>query len=223
MSSRKKSKKIIPPIPCNWKECKLFFDDIWELNEHITSHFDELHQENKAIRSCPWIECTFETNNFMELKRHIYYHGYYTGLLIRGKYECEENKNIPKCKAPTKEFDKIPDLKYNFVCEWLDCQRTFVSIVEFHDHIIQHASFEYEIEKSPNDIRPKVKCKWSICNKLLENRYRLIEHILTHSNKKFAACQNCGEVFRTRTTLFDHLRRQPENNSKLAKVTFLIT
>ncbi|XP_017467877.1 PREDICTED: histone H4 transcription factor [Rhagoletis zephyria] len=213
MYSRKKIRQNIPPVSCRWKECNELFDDDWKLNGHIENHLEEFDQEGSEVLDCQWNECSFKTSDYVEIKRHIYYHGYYTALLVRGKYECEQNPTMPKCSTRARECDKIPELKNDFTCEWMDCQRTFVSIVEFQDHIIQHASFEYEIQKSPNDTRPKVQCKWSICRKILENKYRLIEHILTHSNKKFVACFNCGEVFRTRTTLFDHLRRQPENNT----------
>ncbi|XP_011203752.2 histone H4 transcription factor isoform X1 [Bactrocera dorsalis] len=213
MISAKKSKQMFPPVPCQWKECVDLFNDDWKLNEHIKRHLDMYVEEDNETFDCPWNKCNFFTTDYTEIKRHIYYHGYYSSLVVRGKYECEQNPNIPRCSARPKEADKIPDLKSNFLCEWTDCQRTFVSIVEFQDHIVQHALFEYEIQKSPNDTRPKVKCKWSICLKHLENKYRLIEHIFTHANKKSLACYHCGEVFRTRTTLFDHLRRQPENNT----------
>ncbi|XP_054728716.1 histone H4 transcription factor [Anastrepha obliqua] len=213
MASKRKSKQNIPPVPCRFKECDALFSNDWELNGHIEEHLKEIIQDGTETFDCSWNECNFRTNDFTELKRHTYYHGYYAALLIRGKYECEQNPSIPKCSARPRKTDKIPELKNDFICEWTDCQRTFISIVEFQDHIIQHASFEYEIQKSPNDTRPKVQCKWSICRKRLDNRYRLIEHILTHSNKKFVACHHCGEVFRTKTTLFDHLRRQPENNT----------
>lgn len=86
--------------------------------------------------------------------------------------------------------------------------------MEFQDHIVKHALFEYDIQKTPEDERPKTMCNWAMCHKHMGNKYRLIEHISTHSNKKQVACFHCGELFRTKTTLFDHLRRQPENNSE---------
>uniref|UniRef100_A0A1A9UT50 C2H2-type domain-containing protein n=1 Tax=Glossina austeni TaxID=7395 RepID=A0A1A9UT50_GLOAU len=212
MSSKKK--KIEPLlISCNWADCSAKCISDWELNSHITEHLEALNPDCDAIYKCVWGSCEFSTKCLTQIQRHIYYHGYYNALLVQGKYECDVNPTIPKCCGPARLCDKIPELKSNFNCEWTDCERTFVSIVEFQDHIVQHASFEYEIQKSPDDERPKIQCNWIFCNKQMDNKYRLIEHIRTHSNKKQVACFHCGELFRTKTTLFDHLRRQSDNNT----------
>ncbi|XP_075155055.1 histone H4 transcription factor [Haematobia irritans] len=212
--SNKKRKVDVPTIPCSWTGCGLQFANDWDLNGHIEAHLETLKPHSNGNYNCVWGACSFSTKCITEIQRHIYYHGYYNGLLVHGKNELETNPSIPRCNAVPRECDKIPDLHSDFRCEWVDCNRTFISIVEFQDHIVQHASFEYEIQKSPDDERPKIQCNWNYCKKQMDNKYRLIEHIRTHSNKKQVACYHCGELFRTKTTLFDHLRRQPENNTQ---------
>ncbi|KAH8386425.1 hypothetical protein KR093_000415 [Drosophila rubida] len=209
-------------LPCGWRDCQVICDGEWLLNSHIALHLEQKLQQHEEIDTeaetdeyvCVWNDCNFSCADSEEFERHSYYHGYYQHLLLQGKHECELHPEIPACYAPARLGDKLPELKQNFHCGWSDCNREFVSIVEFQDHIVQHASFEYEIQKSPDDERPKTQCNWNLCNKQLENKYRLIEHISTHSNKKHVACFHCGELFRTKTTLFDHLRRQPDNNTQ---------
>lgn len=214
--SGKKKKLSELELPCCWRDCQVKCDGEWLLNSHIAVHleqqFSKLHEEEECV--CTWSDCKFKTKCREEFERHSYYHGYYINLLLHGKLECDRHPEIPACYAPARNGDKLPELKQNFLCGWSDCNRSFVSIVEFQDHIVQHASFEYEIQKSPDDERPKTQCNWNLCHKQLENKYRLIEHISTHSNKKHVACFHCGELFRTKTTLFDHLRRQPDNNTQ---------
>ncbi|KAM7349276.1 histone H4 transcription factor [Cochliomyia hominivorax] len=214
MSNNKRRKIELPTIPCSWIGCNVQCNNDWELNGHIETHLETLKADNTGKFNCVWGACDYSTECITQIHRHIFYHGYYNGLLVLGKYELENNTQIPRCNAPPRECDKIPELNTNFRCEWTDCERTFISIVEFQDHIVQHASFEYEIQKSPDDERPKIQCNWNFCKKQMDNKYRLIEHIRTHSNKKQVACFHCGELFRTKTTLFDHLRRQPDNNTQ---------
>ncbi|EDW81837.2 uncharacterized protein Dwil_GK25471 [Drosophila willistoni] len=214
MPPGKRKKTVEIELPCGWDGCLTICRGEWDLNSHITNHLINLTANGDGGNYiCSWSECDFRTTNLEEFERHAYYHGYYSHLLIQGKLECDLHPEIPACCAPGRLGNKLPDLMQNFLCGWTDCQRQFVSIVEFQDHIVQHASFEYEIQKSPDDERPKIQCNWQLCNKQLENKYRLIEHISTHSNKKQVACHHCGELFRTKTTLFDHLRRQPDNNT----------
>ncbi|XP_030382048.1 histone H4 transcription factor [Scaptodrosophila lebanonensis] len=218
--SAKKRKSSYILLPCGWGSCQESFENELKLNDHLTEHINGLPQrkwdvdeEDDSKLICIWRGCDFKTVCDEEIARHIYYHGYYSNLLLRGKWECEMSPEIPTCCAPARNGEKLPELNGNFHCGWTDCNRSFVSVVEFQDHIEQHASFEYEIQKSPDDQRPKTQCNWSMCHKKLDNKYRLIEHISTHSNKKQMACYHCGELFRTKTTLFDHLRRQPDNNT----------
>ncbi|XP_034490566.1 histone H4 transcription factor [Drosophila innubila] len=212
----KKKKAAELQLPCGWRDCQVICEGEWLLNSHIAEHLeqDEQKEQEEEECVCTWSDCDFQTNCREEFERHSYYHGYYLNLLLHGKLECDRHPEIPSCYGAARNGNKLPELTQNFLCGWSDCNRSFVSIVEFQDHIVQHASFEYEIQKSPDDERPKTQCNWHLCHRQLENRYRLLEHISTHCNKKSVACFHCGELFRTKTTLFDHLRRQPDNNTQ---------
>ncbi|XP_020807494.1 histone H4 transcription factor [Drosophila serrata] len=212
-TSGKRKKPAELQLPCGWSGCQDICDGEWNLNTHIAQHLEEYVREEADTKEhcCRWTDCDFRCSCRVEFERHSYYHGYYQNLLLQGQLECDLHPEIPACTAPARH--KLPHLGQNFRCGWTDCEREFVSIVEFQDHIVKHALFEYDIQKTPDDERPKTQCNWSLCHKQMGNKYRLIEHISTHSNKKQVACHHCGELFRTKTTLFDHLRRQPENNT----------
>lgn len=107
----------------------------------------------------------------------------------------------------------LPELKNNFECAWSDCKRNFESIVEFQDHVSAHSSFDYDMLRTHEENMPKAKCSWQYCKKVFPNKYRLTEHSRMHSNQKLFGCFKCGELFRTKTTLFDHCRRQESNNT----------
>ncbi|KAH8343032.1 hypothetical protein KR059_003935 [Drosophila kikkawai] len=210
---RKKPAELL--LVCGWSGCQDICEGEWNMNTHIGQHLEEYAREAAEAETeehcCRWTDCDFRCSCRVEFERHSYYHGYYLHLLLQGQLECDLHPEIPACTAPARY--KLPHLGQNFLCGWTDCEREFVSIVEFQDHIVKHALFEYDIQKTPDDERPKTQCNWSLCHKQMGNKYRLIEHISTHSNKKQVACYHCGELFRTKTTLFDHLRRQPENNT----------
>ncbi|KAH8244878.1 hypothetical protein KR032_001774 [Drosophila birchii] len=214
-TNAKRKKPAELQLVCGWDGCQDICEGEWNLNTHIAQHLEEYAREVAEAEAeehcCRWIDCDFRCSCRVEFERHSYYHGYYLNLLLQGQLECDLHPEIPACTAPARH--KLPHLAQNFSCGWTDCEREFVSIVEFQDHIVKHALFEYDIQKTPDDVRPKTRCNWSLCHKQMDNKYRLIEHISTHSNKKQVACHHCGELFRTKTTLFDHLRRQPENNT----------
>ena len=139
-------------IPCGWKGCKLQCADDWQLNTHLGEHIaQQLPKCENNLYDCPMVKCAFQTECQRELQRHIYFHGYFAGLVVQGKLVLEANPQIPKCSATARTGHKVPDLKNDFRCEWADCDRTFISVVEFQDHIVQHASFEYEIQKTPGE------------------------------------------------------------------------
>lgn len=217
-SGRKNALRTTLGIQCLWDECSSQFTKIMELDTHLSEHLDQLAaRQSKGFRRCYWSNCVFELDEddcILELKRHVYYHGYFEALLVRGRHECQTNPQIPPCNACAWTWTKMPRLRQDFRCQWSSCNRQFLSIVQFHDHVEQHVNFEYEMLKGPDTQRRRIHCCWSYCDKEHDNRYRLMEHVTKHSLKKLMACHHCGELFRCRTNLFDHLQRQPENNSE---------
>lgn len=48
------------------------------------------------------------------------------------------------------------------------------------------------------------------CDAFFKIRYRLREHMRTHTQERLVACPTCGSMFSSNTKLFDHLHRQAE-------------
>lgn len=195
---------------CEWKKCSQFFSSSLELDGHISKHLESIR--TKAPHSCKWNSCSFSCPCLIELQRHVLYHGYHSTLIHIGREECKKAK-IPDCTIATPIKNFIPELKDNFICHWINCNRSFVSIVEFQAHVVAHSSFDYDMLKTHDNNVPKAKCNWTYCKKVFPNKYRLTEHTRAHSNQKLLGCFKCGELFRTKTTLFDHCRRQESNNT----------
>lgn len=214
---RKKREEHLILMHCLWNGCESKVHDVMQLNDHLCNHLADIPEDSPRLLQCRWSDCSYtlsEDQDDLMLRRHIHYHAYFEALLARGKYECLSNPEIPPCNGQKWTWDKIPPLTDDFRCQWGQCERSFVSIVEFQDHIEQHANFDYDMMKAPDVQRRKIQCCWSFCQKEHDNRYRLVEHVTKHSLKKLMGCHHCGELFRCKTNLFDHLRRQPENNSE---------
>ncbi|XP_055914090.1 histone H4 transcription factor [Eupeodes corollae] len=197
-------------ISCSWRKCTEIFTSVLELDEHLHKHMEKIRA--KAPYSCKWESCDFSCNCLIELHRHVYYHGYHSTLLNIGREECQK-ANIPDCALSESNKNSLPELKKDFECLWSSCNRNFVSITEFQDHVALHSAFDYDMLKTHEDEMPKAKCNWQFCKKIFPNKYRLVEHTRMHSNQKLFGCHKCGELFRTKTTLFDHCRRQETNNT----------
>lgn len=58
------------------------------------------------------------------------------------------------------------------------------------------------------------------CDAFFKIRYRLREHMRSHTQEKLVACPTCGSMFSSNTKLFDHLHRQAEPNGKKGKLVF---
>ena len=48
------------------------------------------------------------------------------------------------------------------------------------------------------------------CDASFKIRYRLREHMRSHTQERLVACPTCGSMFSSNTKLFDHLHRQAE-------------
>lgn len=48
------------------------------------------------------------------------------------------------------------------------------------------------------------------CDAFFKIRYRLREHMRSHTQERLVACPTCGSMFASNTKFFDHLHRQAE-------------
>ena len=51
------------------------------------------------------------------------------------------------------------------------------------------------------------------CGLKLKNKYKMREHLRSHTQEKVVACPTCGGLFSSRTKFFDHLTRQASGTS----------
>lgn len=60
------------------------------------------------------------------------------------------------------------------------------------------------------------------CDAFFKIRYRLREHMRSHTQEKLVACPTCGSMFSSNTKLFDHLHRQAQPVGKKESWSFVL-
>lgn len=121
---------------------------------------------------------------------------------------------IPPCWF---EYQPIlPDLKADYKCLWIDCEASFKSVAEFNLHVANHANFEHEMEVGKPSSEAALVCHWNSCGKVYKHNKSSMykDHVRTHIQMKTIGCHTCGALFRTKTVLYDHCRRQEANNTQ---------
>lgn len=61
------------------------------------------------------------------------------------------------------------------------------------------------------------------CDAFFKIRYRLREHMRSHTQERLVACPTCGSMFSSNTKLFDHLHRQAEPVGKKDTLVWIIS
>lgn len=197
---------------CEWKNCGMEFETDKDFYiKHIKEHLEEFQKtiiENENF-NCEWELCTQEFKDFESFERHIYYHTYHQKLKTFGE-SLREKVDFPSCANDSSNRNTIPEIKTNYICQWRACVFTTCSILDFHQHID-----DLHVNSIFNTSKTEKPCYWVGCTKLFKGKYKLKEHIRSHSNEKFVGCSNCGALFSCNTKLFDHCKRQIINNSEL--------
>lgn len=170
--NNKRRKIQLPSVPCSWIGCTVTCKNDWEMNSHIETHLENIRPHSNGEYICVWGACEFTTACVTEIHRHIYYHGYYNGLLVQGKYELETNPSIPRCNAAPRECDKIPELKSNFSCEWTDCARTFMYVYRSLSFRITLSSMHRSNMKYKN-LQMMKDLKYNVIGTFVENKWTI--------------------------------------------------
>lgn len=63
-------------------------------------------------------------------------------------------------------------------------------------------------------LKNKSNLKNSGCNSKFSTRYKLGEHVRTHTKEKTIGCPTCGTLFSNKTKFCDHRRRQLSTDCK---------
>lgn len=174
----------------------------------VVSNLDEIISE-KYI--CPWGNCVFTCSCSDEITRHIYYHAFHKVLTTIGKVETAKD-NIPQCWFELQPI--LPELTDDFKCLWENCDSPFKSIAAFNEHVASHADSEHKLGSDTPRTRATMICRWNTCGKVYRSASMYKDHVKTHIKVKTIGCHNCGALFRTKSVLYDHCRRQEANNTQ---------
>ncbi|XP_048459291.1 histone H4 transcription factor-like [Rhincodon typus] len=68
-------------------------------------------------------------------------------------------------------------------------------------------------ESLPNK-NETISCCWKGCGATFKIRFKLREHLRSHTQEKVVSCPNCGGMFSNNTKFYDHVRRQTSNEQK---------
>lgn len=91
----------------------------------------------------------------------------------------------------------------NFQCAWEKCEYTTDNIELFYRHIRQ-THVDVYADKFPAE---GITCPWSNCEMFINSKFRLGDHIRSHSVEKLVACPNCGTLFSAFSKFIAHCNR----------------
>ncbi|XP_041358293.1 histone H4 transcription factor-like [Gigantopelta aegis] len=222
MTEKEKKKKVNRPVVvrddeytflCEWEECKNVLSTVKDFLLHIAAHIvqysaskDEL--ENANCYSCKWCECGCQIlGNYGDFERHVYFHAFHVKLKCFGELLMTKS-NAQPCLMDCHSRNWIPELPESLQCGWKECGVILDNPVLFYGHVNQH------VDGFPdgNEVVGGCLCAWEGCDSQFKNKYKLREHIRSHTQEKVVACPTCGGLFSNRTKLFDHLKRQKETS-----------
>ncbi|CAB1349045.1 unnamed protein product [Coregonus sp. 'balchen'] len=174
---------------------------------------------SNLVVSCEWASCTFKGHGMEELSEHMSLH----------------------LKDHLGDRDAMEELD-DYACLWEGCE--FLAMgspreLEIHAHFHTfHSKLKYigaQLLKShpnfpsctqdlhSNNLVPEITeglqqaifCSWKGCDAFFKIKYRLREHLRSHTQERLVACPTCGCMFSSNTKFFDHIHRQAEPEESL--------
>ena len=103
--------------------------------------------------------CCLQGCEYVELIRHIMFHGYH--LLLKSIGEIEQTKlNLPKCAIPGDgHYALLVLLNGPSRCNWSHCDADFTCPNEFYRHVESHV-VEHALMYSDTKSQVKMQCLW---------------------------------------------------------------
>uniref|UniRef100_T1JP29 C2H2-type domain-containing protein n=1 Tax=Strigamia maritima TaxID=126957 RepID=T1JP29_STRMM len=199
------SKEEILSLICEWETCTFKTYDIDEFLTHVDDHKNEFLSTQDDKMACQWNECGFVTNNREEFLRHIYFHPFHVKLQCLGYNLLERDTGSDVCGMDHHGRNLIPELTEDFRCNWENCTEIFNNAELFYRHATRHVDLCGVQGKNP---KGGVFCLWDSCNVNFQNKYKLRDHLRSHTQEKVVACPTCGSLYANRTKFFDHIKRQ---------------
>ncbi|XP_057207649.1 histone H4 transcription factor [Triplophysa rosa] len=217
MAKRRNVSKTV--VTCEWASCSFKSQSMEELSDHMSLHLKEHLGEGDAMEEledyqCLWRGCEFlAMGNQSEFVTHAHFHIFHSKLKHIGTQLLESHPELPSCTQDLHSNNLVPEVSEGFVCQWQHCDSSFNSPEWFYRHVDMHAHCT-ELQPLP-DGQQALFCSWSGCDAFFKIKYRLREHLRSHTQERLVACPTCGCMFSSNTKFFDHIQRQAEPEDSL--------
>uniref|UniRef100_A0A8C4WV16 Histone H4 transcription factor n=1 Tax=Eptatretus burgeri TaxID=7764 RepID=A0A8C4WV16_EPTBU len=219
-------------LRCEWRTCRIEATDMEVFIRHLEAHLAEHCEPGADGLRCLWEDCGFASERRVDLTRHVMFHGYHTKLKEWGQHfllafrsgESSSGSEVDvegpdeveldssSCTLGRQNRNLLPELPDPFTCLWEHCEMNFENAEWFYRHVDMHGQAS-DKESSSN----YMLCGWKGCGAAFRTRFKLREHLRSHTQEKFAACPTCGGMFSNNTKLIDHLRRQTTREHHMFK------
>uniref|UniRef100_A0A3Q3WTA4 C2H2-type domain-containing protein n=1 Tax=Mola mola TaxID=94237 RepID=A0A3Q3WTA4_MOLML len=201
-------------VDCEWASCGFKGHSMEELSEHMSQHLKDYLGDSDALEeleeyACLWSGCEFMSmGSPAELEAHAYFHNYHGKLKFLGSQLLRSRPDLPSCNLGLHGTNVVPEGSERYICQWEHCDSTFNNPEWFYRHVDNHV--ESAESQSLAQQQQALLCHWTGCDAFFKIRYRLREHMRSHTQERLVACPTCGSMFSSNTKLFDHLHRQAE-------------
>ncbi|KAJ8368336.1 hypothetical protein SKAU_G00083640 [Synaphobranchus kaupii] len=201
-------------VACEWASCTFKGRTMEELCDHMSLHLKEHLGDGDAMEelddyACLWEGCEFlAMGSPSELEVHALFHIFHSKLKFIGTQLLQSHPELPSCTQDLHSNNLVPELSEGFVCQWEHCDSTFNNPEWFYRHVDMHAHCT-KMQPLP-DRQQALFCSWKGCDAFFKIKYRLREHLRSHTQERLVACPTCGCMFSSNTKFFDHIHRQAE-------------
>ncbi|XP_076130568.1 histone H4 transcription factor [Alosa pseudoharengus] len=199
-------------LTCEWASCKETFTQMQEFCKHVEKHHamstEDMDTEDDVDEHvCQWRDCGFcSVESAAELQRHLFFHCYHTKLKQWGLNILQAHPDMGTCSVGLHNRNIIPEITDNFICSWEHCEASMDNPEWFYRHVENHA---LSLDMKSNGKEENVLCcGWKDCEATFKGRFKLREHLRSHTQEKIVSCPTCGGMFANNTKFFDHIRRQ---------------
>lgn len=202
-------------VVCEWDSCSFRGHTMEELSDHMSLHLKDYLGDKDALEeldeyACLWKGCEFlSMGSPAELEVHAYFHNYHGKLKFVGSQLLKSRPDLPSCNQDSHSNNLVPEGLDAYICQWEQCDCTFNNPEWFYRHVDNHVE-SAEPESLSQQQQQALFCHWAGCDAFFKIRYRLREHMRSHTQERLVACPTCGSMFSSNTKLFDHLQRQAE-------------
>uniref|UniRef100_A0A8C7HQE5 Zgc:112083 n=1 Tax=Oncorhynchus kisutch TaxID=8019 RepID=A0A8C7HQE5_ONCKI len=167
--------------------------------------------------ACLWEGCEFlAMGSPRELEIHAHFHTFHSKLKFIGEQMLKSHPNFPSCTQDLHSNNLVPEISEGLVCQWEHCDSTFNNPEWFYRHVDMHAHCT-GLSPLP-DQQQAIFCSWKGCDAFFKIKYRLREHLRSHTQERLVACPTCGCMFSSNTKFFDHIHRQAEPEGEWAQL-----